>query len=520
MGTLSQIIDNHINPLMLRELRQMVRNRLVVVLLHLYLAVLVFTCFCFTLAEMQTTAQNEGSGSILFGILTSIMSLTCFLAIFGLTVTTTAAEQVSEDLMFISTLRPSSIVFGKAWAGAVLTVMLMSATAPFVMLAYLLRGLDIQTITLTFCSVFVSIQVLNSIAVASGANIKTKAQMSGLAVGGLCLFLFCIMPAFASMVFASRMSFGIGMSNFWFILFSMFCGAAGVIAVFLSLAVRAFSPPASNRSLPVRLTVFAVFIGSFLFVLFSSFSSLMPYLFAGPSVGAVFTPWCGIWFIFLCFLTLVVVCEPNDWSVRVRHSISKNILFRSLAFPFYTGAANGFAWWFVMLACVCAVCIFTNPPLDRGIWYWLLFSFDYTLTAMFLRLRFASKICKPEQTGIIVLILAITLIFGGAICYTFAVADLTNLNLFEESYTDSFFAMFNPFCLFRFIHPYSRYHSGVPFQEFCSAGWAALLAVPFVLWFIRRCWKFTPNDLSGVMTYEDAVEAVKQAENFNTKHTK
>src|SRR5262249_54971552 len=50
------------------------------------------------------------------------------------------------DLMFISTLRPASIVWRKFFAAMVLGLLIFSACAPFMTFAYLLRGIDIPTI--------------------------------------------------------------------------------------------------------------------------------------------------------------------------------------------------------------------------------------------------------------------------------------------------------------------------------------------------------------------------------------
>src|SRR5262249_28498572 len=50
------------------------------------------------------------------------------------------------DLLFISTLRPVSIIAGKFFAALVLAVLVFSACAPFMVFTYLLRGIDIPTI--------------------------------------------------------------------------------------------------------------------------------------------------------------------------------------------------------------------------------------------------------------------------------------------------------------------------------------------------------------------------------------
>ncbi|MDR1269929.1 MAG: ABC transporter permease, partial [Planctomycetaceae bacterium] len=150
----------NINPLLLRELRQQVRNRFIIVLINLYVAVLVVVCLSNVLLP-QNSSQIHGNGGILFVGLAVTMGIACFFTVVVYTALTTASERINGDLMFTSALKPSTIVFGKAFAGAILTMLLMSMTAPFVAVAYLLRGLDLEVVAVTFIGIFTTIQVLN-----------------------------------------------------------------------------------------------------------------------------------------------------------------------------------------------------------------------------------------------------------------------------------------------------------------------------------------------------------------------
>ncbi len=140
------------NPLLLKELRQLVRNRFIIVLINLFIAVMVVACMTATLFQ-QTSPLYEGSGTRLFVTLTSFLSFACFLAVVVYTAKSTANERINDDLMLTSAMRPSTIIIGKVLSGAVLTLLLMSITAPFVMLAYLLRGLDMETVAVSIRSV-------------------------------------------------------------------------------------------------------------------------------------------------------------------------------------------------------------------------------------------------------------------------------------------------------------------------------------------------------------------------------
>ena len=143
--------DNHLNPLLLRELRQLVRNRYIIVLINLFVAVLVFACVLTVLLSNGPRGPlNDAVGSGLFAALTGIMGVACFLAVVVYTAIGTASERINGDLMFASALKPSQIVLGKFFSGIILTFLLMSVTFPFVTLAYLLRGLDFQVVLISF----------------------------------------------------------------------------------------------------------------------------------------------------------------------------------------------------------------------------------------------------------------------------------------------------------------------------------------------------------------------------------
>src|SRR5688500_10186276 len=61
-----------------------------------------------------------------------------------------AAERADSnvDLLFITTIRPRTIVFGKVFAVTVLTILLFSAALPFLVFSYVLRGVDFVSILL------------------------------------------------------------------------------------------------------------------------------------------------------------------------------------------------------------------------------------------------------------------------------------------------------------------------------------------------------------------------------------
>lgn len=481
----------NINPLLLRELRQQVRNRFVIVLINLYLAVLVLVCaICVFEYQYQYSAHRHGVGEALFVALATVMGIASLLTVVVYTALTTASERIHSDLMFTSALNPSSIVFGKALAGAILTVLLMSMTAPFMMVAYLLRGLDIEVVAVTFISIFTAIQVFNSMAICICSNIKTKIQMFAVLSGSFFVSIFGIQMIFL-LTFSHYRFFGVG-SLTWFEFLIPFLAAGAVFAVFLAGAVASIAPPASNRLLPLRLTITIIYLGSLLICL---------------NIPNGYIPWLYSWTTALAVLMFMVVSERETWTPRIRRTLPQRLLFRVILFPFYTGSANGFVWLALLFFGICFVVqhsILQSNTVEIFVFYWLLFSFDYCVTAMLFRSRFLSKKIMPEKTLIIILLLFLFFVPGGML--TSFLLQNTEYSDFYDVYSQSFFSALNPFMLNDFT-----------FKNDDTQGTAALLwflglLIPFSIWFISCVRHFSPKNIEETLTLEQAIAAIREAE--------
>jgi hypothetical protein len=485
-----QLFSVNINPLLLRELRQQVRNRFIIILINLYLAVLVWACVTSVLFKPP---QHVNLGEVLFGGLATIMGIVCFLTVVVYTALTTASERINNDLMFTSALKPSSIVFGKAFAGAILTVLLMSMTAPFVMVAYLLRGLDIEVVAVTFLSIFTVIQIFNSMAICICSNVKTKIQMLTVLGGSFFISLFGF-GMISTLVFSPHMFFSFTyLTGFEHLI--PFLAAGAIFAVFLSCAIVTIAPPASNRVLPFRLTVAVIYLGSLLICL---------------NISTDYTSWIYSWTIAVALLMFMTVSERETWSPRIRRTLPKSFLFRIILFPFYTGAANSFVWLALLTIGICFVVWYTIMQSSHNLeiipFYWLLFSFNYCVTAMLLRSCFLSKKIAPEKTSIIILFLFFFFVPGGLLaCFLLQSSEHSD---FFNVYSQSFFSALNPFMPF-IISPYNF---DAAIQGIGALIWFFLLLVPFFIWFISCVRHFSPQNIEEALTLEQAIAAIREAE--------
>ena len=141
-----------LNAVLVKEVRQMVRSRLLLTVMGIELFALGITCFIFlVLASSDSNGSNAmpESGRHFFILLIFILGTAQGLgAVDLLSRTLKEREPGAVDLLFITTLTPAQIVRGKFWAGLGINLLVVALGLPFLVLSYLLRGLDLPTILL------------------------------------------------------------------------------------------------------------------------------------------------------------------------------------------------------------------------------------------------------------------------------------------------------------------------------------------------------------------------------------
>src|SRR6478672_1055630 len=151
IATLIDRFDDWINPIVVKELRQAVKSRVVIVLLLVFLALQLFIVGMALLFRQARTFDGDAdwtAGRDVFVWIQGVLAFTLILLVPAYACIRLAAERSDQnvDLLFISTLKPHSIVAGKFFAAFMLGVLIFSCCAPFMTFMYLLRGLDIPTI--------------------------------------------------------------------------------------------------------------------------------------------------------------------------------------------------------------------------------------------------------------------------------------------------------------------------------------------------------------------------------------
>ncbi|HLP76164.1 MAG TPA: hypothetical protein VK327_04535, partial [Candidatus Paceibacterota bacterium] len=155
------------NPVLLKELRQAVRSRVLTGALLAVLAALFLTSTVYLVRADAQSIVTEQIGKTLFRIFLVMLTVISLVFVPIYTGIRLALERnVSDlDLIFITTLRPERIIRGKLFCGAYLVAMFFSVCAPFMIFTSLLRGVDLPTIVLILVYLFVSACLATELAI-------------------------------------------------------------------------------------------------------------------------------------------------------------------------------------------------------------------------------------------------------------------------------------------------------------------------------------------------------------------
>jgi hypothetical protein len=342
-------LDDQLNPIVVKELRQAVQSKFVVAVLLLFLLVqvafigifLVVTRLNGSLEKLETEP-----GRTVFEVLQVILLVTCLLFIPSYTGIRLAAERsdTNVDLLFISTLRPRAIIWGKFVAAIVLAVLIFSACTPFMTFTYLLRGIDLPTmllvVTIDFLTVAMTVQLAIFLAVIP----------ANWAIKGLLLFGgFAALLAIAAITLTSTTTLiflGTGtpfdLPAFWAIFSCNVVLALAIMSLFHTWSVALISPPSANRALGMRLWMLGIWLVTG--VVFGVWNQVL----ASDRNDPLST-----WVVFqamLCSLGIIIaINEREQWAPRLARTIPRRWWLRLPAFLLYSGAAGGVL--FALLQC-------------------------------------------------------------------------------------------------------------------------------------------------------------------------
>jgi hypothetical protein len=331
-------LDDAVNPIVVKELRQAVKSRMVVSTLLLFLLLEVVILAVFLLFQEIRTPDgiNASAGRDMFMTLQAIMLGACLLLVPAYAGVRLAAERsdTNVDLLFITTLKPRSIVWGKFLAAGVLVLLIFSACAPFMTFTYLLRGIDIPSILMVLALDFLVVMGASMLAIFLAvvpANRGLKGALLVLGFGGL---LFIYVLGIRSSIFLIEEAFFLRANPdaFWGSVIGVAAFILAATGQFFVWSVALINPPSANRALLVRLYTTAQCL--------VTFAAAVGISYAVKHAGPIYV-W-QVWMLVLFLFHMTIgVSEREHLGTRVARTIPGRGVLRFLAFVFYSGAAGG-----------------------------------------------------------------------------------------------------------------------------------------------------------------------------------
>jgi hypothetical protein len=502
-------LDDALNPIVVKELRQAVQSRFVVAVLLLFLALQLLVMGIFLIVNSidgRLERSDFQAGRDVFALLQGVLLATCMLFLPAYTGFRLAAEHsdTNTDLLFITTLPGRAIISGKFIAAVVLALMIFSACMPFMAFTYFLRGIDLPSIffVITFDFVVVLGSVMLTIFLAVVPGNRVLKSLLGL-IGLIALLIVFGMTLSTTLMF---LDFGVvGMfetREFWIAIACMGLGVIGFNALLYTWSVALVNPPSSNRALPSRLMLTALWAVSGGLVW--SFSRQLGH--EGPL-------WSWVLFTvpLLALYVVIAINEREHWTPRVARTIPRRWWLRVPAFLFYSGAAGGVLHALLLFALTgLTVLLWCDGawvvhgygpmgPIGRGTPYmrsFLLVSFEvvamlflyvycYGLTAVALR-----RLLLPREQAIFTWVVgAMLMALGSAV--PLVLAFLVHGGRWSF-FSDYGWMLFNPIAgMIAAGEGYSRPHVRDAFFV-TVLSWAAVATLLNLPWFFRQMARFRP----------------------------
>ena len=331
-----------INPVTLKELRQMVRSRLVASgLIGFLLLQLTGVGFMLLLSrdDAGSTVGSLSLGKNLFHFLYFLSSAVLLFCVTGYEGTRLALERGGEhlDLQFTTALTPRQFVDGKIASASVLIFMFTCSSLPFMVLSYLMRGLDLFRVF-----VAVALLVMTAVCCLYGAlllaTLSTTRLLRGIFLLISVFFLFyltVIVNVMGAEVATSSWRVPLSTPQDWVKAALVLAGCVTGCAVARVAMIAALSPTQANRDLPVRAWGAAFWLCWGVAAVAASF-------FEGDAEWVI--AWAVTSVSAAAVMSAVEASKRGDYSRRLLASVSRVRLARLAQFPFFTGAMNGIVW--------------------------------------------------------------------------------------------------------------------------------------------------------------------------------
>lgn len=338
-----------INPVALKEMRQLARSRFISIGLISYLAIVMLAVVLILLSriddlQLNTIDRTSDLGFTVFALVYTILSLVLMVGaplFMGLRM---VAERSSEhlDLQYTTALKPRQLIDGKMAAVGILFFLFASVSMPFLTLAYMLRGLNIfQALALSVAMMIIaSLLVQLSLLFATVIVSKVLRILVGI------LFFAAVLSFTISWIGYSCVATVYDMFIFNRMVKDDYLILGILILAWLSLAlflrvgtIALLMPQSANGAKAVRWWY------TFLWLLWGLIAIAYT---EAKSNADPFIAWMAASIVATSVMAVFSMSRGPEYSRRVLAGISRHPLRRCGQFLFYSGSINGLLWAFLI----------------------------------------------------------------------------------------------------------------------------------------------------------------------------
>ncbi len=332
-STRLQRLSDGLNPILLKEVRQAMRGRYFKYSFWFTLTVATLVGLTVLLVTMMD-GEEDMLGPVFFTAIFACLALAAHILVPFSAFLSMGGEwdENTWDLLVLSNLKPRQIVLGKVLSAGVQALLYYSAFGPFLVFAFLLRGVDVSVVLVTLAVSFVVSMLLSCLATATSSLSRGRFARVVLMV---LLAIALVWAAIGTVAWAAAMVMQPGLIHDGevqdAILGALTVGIA-VAAFFFSAATARLAHDEENNSTGLRqttLVVLAVGLGWMMWMFWDT-------RFEDPMVGGAVTA-----FSVLGAASILFATEPERLGRRVEVTLPRNRLVAWLATPFYPGGARG-----------------------------------------------------------------------------------------------------------------------------------------------------------------------------------
>lgn len=338
-STRRQRLSDGLNPILLKEVRQAMRGRYFKYSFWFTLTVATLVGLTVLLVTLMNDDQDM-LGPVFFTAIFACLALaahvlvpfSAFLSMGG------EWDENTWDLLVLSNLRPRQIVLGKVMSAGVQALLYYSAFGPFLVFAFLLRGVDVSMVFVTLGVSFVGSLLLSCLATAMSSLSRGRFARVVLMV---LLAVMLVWAAIGTVAWAATMVLEPGLMHDDevqdAILGTLTIGIA-VAFFFFAVATARLAHDEENRSTGLRLTALAILVVGLSWLTWTFWD----YRDDDPMVAGA-----CIAFAVLGAASLLFATEPERLGRRVEVTLPKSRLLAWLATPLYPGGARGLLFFIV-----------------------------------------------------------------------------------------------------------------------------------------------------------------------------